>query len=79
MMDVRPRDRRRQRSARVASLVVLRLLGLAIVVSLLLLAPAAAGPVDPERCAYGAISAIGPVDAHGNGDTTPEVACMTAP
>lgn len=78
-MEVRSPDRRRQRRARVASLLVLRLLGLAIVVSLLLLAPAAAGPVDPERCAYGAISAIGPVNAEGNGDTTPDVACMTAP
>ncbi len=58
---------------------MLRLLGLAIVVSLLLLAPAGAGPVDPERCADGAISAIGPVDAEGNGDTTPDVACMTVP
>ena len=27
-------------------------------------------------CRYGAISAIGPVDAQGHGDTTPEVACL---
>jgi len=48
-----------------------------IVVSLLLLAPASAGQVEPEHCPYGAISAIGPVDAEGNGDTTPDVVCMT--
>ncbi|HEY8103240.1 MAG TPA: hypothetical protein VIE18_01910 [Gaiellaceae bacterium] len=56
---------------------MLRLVGLAIVVSLLLLAPASAGQVAPETCAYGAISAIGPFDAQGNGDTTPDVACIT--
>ena len=56
---------------------MLRLVGLAIVVSMLLLAPASAGYVEAERCAHGAISAIGPVDEHGNGDTTPDVACLT--
>ena len=56
---------------------MLRLIGLAIVVSLLLLGHASAGEVAPENCPYGAISAIGPVDAEGNGDTTPDVACMT--
>jgi hypothetical protein len=56
---------------------MLRLVGLTIIVSLLLLAPASAGQVEPEHCAYGAISAIGPVDADGNGDTTPDVACIT--
>jgi len=56
---------------------MLRLVGLTIVLSLLLLAPASAGQVEPEGCPYGAISAIGPVDAQGNGDTTPDVACMT--
>jgi hypothetical protein len=58
---------------------MLRLVGIAIVVSLLLLGHASAGQVEPENCRYGAISAIGPVDAAGNGDTTPDVACITAP
>lgn len=56
---------------------MLRLAGLTIVLSLLLLGPASAGQVEPERCTYGAISAIGPVDAEGNGDMTPDVACLT--
>jgi hypothetical protein len=58
---------------------MLRLVGIAIVVSLLLLGSASAGQVDPASCQYGAISAIGPVDLEGNGDTTPDVACMTEP
>jgi len=53
-----------------------RLLGVAIGVSLVLLAPASAGQVEGEQCPYGAISAIGPVDAAGNGDTAPDVACL---
>lgn len=57
--------------------MLLPLVGLTIVIALLLLAPASAGQVEPEHCPYGAISAIGPVDAEGNGDTTPDVACMT--
>jgi hypothetical protein len=56
---------------------MLRLVGLTIVLSLLLLAPAAAGEVEPQHCAFGAISAIGPVNAEGKGDATPDVACMT--
>lgn len=56
---------------------MLRLVGLAIVVSLLLLGHASAGQVKPEECSYGAISAIGPFDAEGRGDTTPDVACIT--
>ena len=71
------RARRPSRSGRLASSLAVRLLGLAIVLSLLLLAPASAGQVEPERCPYGAISAIGPVDAQGKGDTTPDVACIT--
>ena len=36
--------------------------------------PAAPGPhVD---CRYGGISAIGPVDEQGRGDTTPDVLCL---
>lgn len=35
---------------------------------------AASGPhLD---CQHGAISAIGPVDAQGRGDTTPDVRCL---
>jgi hypothetical protein len=74
-MDIHPAERRWTRHGRAASLL-LPLVGLTIVVSLLLLAPATAGQVEPEQCPYGAISAIGPVDAEGNGDTTPDVACM---
>jgi len=70
------RTRRPSRSGRLASSLALRLLGVVIVVSLLLLAPASAGQVEAEHCTYGAISAIGPVDAEGNGDTTPDVACI---
>lgn len=55
---------------------MLRLVGVLIVASVLLLAPASAGPVEPESCPHGAISALGPVDAQGRGDTTPDVACL---
>lgn len=71
------RTRRPSRSGRLASSLAVRLLGLAIGISLLLLAPASAGQVEPEHCPYGAISAVGPVDAQGKGDTTPDVACIT--
>jgi hypothetical protein len=56
--------------------VLLRLLALAVLVSVLMLGPASASPVAPETCALGAISALGPVDAEGNGDTTPDVRCI---
>ena len=36
-------------------------------------------PGQPVPCTHGGISAIGPVDAQGRGDTTPEVACLPAP
>ena len=72
-----PEDRCRRTRARVASVLMLRLVALAIAVSLLLLGSASAGEVDPAACPYGAISAIGPVDENGNGDTTPDVACST--
>jgi hypothetical protein len=55
---------------------MVRFVAIAIVLSLLLLGSASAGQVDPTSCQYGAISAIGPVDAQGNGDTTPDVACI---
>ena len=75
-MSAPPRDRRSIRSGRAASPLAVRLLGVAIGVSLVLLAPASAGQVEGEQCPYGAISAIGPVDAAGNGDTAPDVACL---
>jgi hypothetical protein len=75
-MEIHPAGRRWTRRGRAVSLL-LPLVGLTIVIALLLLAPASAGQVEPEHCPYGAISAIGPVDAEGNGDTTPDVACMT--
>jgi hypothetical protein len=53
-----------------------RLLALAVLAAFLLLAPASAAPVVPEDCPVGAISAIGPVDASGRGDTTPDVRCL---
>jgi hypothetical protein len=50
-------------------------LGAAALASLFLFAQAAASGPQPE-CVHGAISAIGPVDAQGRGDTTPDVACL---
>ena len=37
---------------------------------------AQAGSGAGPACQFGAISAIGPVDANGNGDTTPEARCL---
>jgi hypothetical protein len=56
--------------------MVLRLLALAVVLSVLTLGQASASDVAPEQCQYGAISAIGPVDTAGNGDTTADVRCL---
>lgn len=55
---------------------MLRLIVLALLASFLLLGPAAASGVEPENCPYGAISALGPVDAEGRGDTEADVACV---
>lgn len=41
----------------------------------LLLAQASASVATPQ-CHYGAISALGPVDESGAGDTTPDVRCI---
>jgi hypothetical protein len=76
-MENPPEDRCRRGGAHVPSIVMVRLVAVAIVASLLLLGSASAGQVDPAACRYGAISAIGPVDANGNGDTMPDVACIT--
>jgi hypothetical protein len=57
--------------------MLLRLLAIVVLLSVLTLGPASASDVEgPERCTAGAISAIGPVDAAGNGDTTPDVRCL---
>ena len=50
-------------------------LGAATLASVLLFAQTAASEPHLE-CRYGAISAIGPVDAEGRGDTTPDVRCL---
>ena len=41
----------------------------------LLLAQASASDSAPQ-CQFGAISALGPVDENGQGDTTPDVRCI---
>jgi hypothetical protein len=56
--------------------MLLRLLAIAVLASVLTLGQASASDVAPERCAHGAISAIGPVDAEGNGHSTPDVRCL---
>jgi hypothetical protein len=43
--------------------------------AMLLLGQASASDSGPQ-CQYGAISAMGPVDAAGHGDTTPDVRCI---
>ncbi len=52
----------------------------AILTSVVLLAQASAsdsGSTHGADCPQGAISAIGPVDADGRGDTTPDVSCIS--
>jgi hypothetical protein len=56
--------------------MLLRLLALAVLASVLSLGSASASGVRPETCPAGAISALGPVDAAGNGDASAEVACL---
>jgi hypothetical protein len=54
--------------------LVAALLGAAV---LLAQASASASGDDPVAdCPHGAISAIGPVDVEGRGDTVPDVACI---
>ena len=56
---------------------VLWLLAFVLVVTLAWVVFAAqAGSGAVPACQFGAISAIGPVDANGNGDTTPEARCL---
>ena len=47
----------------------------ALLASVLLFAQASASGSGGD-CPNGAISAIGPVDAQGRGDTTPDVSCL---
>jgi hypothetical protein len=56
--------------------MLLRLLALGVIVSVLAIGQATASAVAPEQCTVGAISALGPVDADGNGDTTADVRCI---
>ena len=50
-------------------------LGGAVLASIVLFAQTASSGPHLE-CQYGAISAMGPVDAQGRGDTTPDVRCL---
>lgn len=53
------------------------LLALALVVALTCVVFAAHARSRPvAACEFGAISAIGPVDQNGSGDTTPETRCL---
>jgi len=54
---------------------LLIVLAAAVSSAVLLAQASASAPAGPD-CAYGSISAIGPVDEHGNGDTTPDVRCI---
>jgi hypothetical protein len=46
------------------------------VVALVLVSGPSASEAAPEDCPYGAISAVGPVDAEGAGDAMPDVRCL---
>ncbi len=50
-------------------------LGAAALASVVLFAQTAASG-SHTQCQYGGISAIGPVDAQGRGDTTPDIRCL---
>lgn len=56
--------------------MLLRLLALCVLVSVLSISQATASSVAPEACPAGAISALGPVDANGRGDTAADVRCL---
>ena len=66
--------RRLARRARPAAWLVLVLVA-AVLASLVLLTQASAGEPGAD-CRHGAISAIGPVDADGRGDASPETSCL---
>jgi hypothetical protein len=68
-----------RRRASATALVVLLVLVAAVLGAAVLLAQASASQsgADPVAdCPHGAISAIGPVDVAGRGDTVPDVACI---
>jgi hypothetical protein len=56
--------------------MLLRLFAIAVLAAVLAIGSASASEVTPESCPYGAISAVGPVDAEGNGDGTADVSCL---
>jgi hypothetical protein len=68
-----PGRRRRLRRPRMTWLLVLVA---ALLMSFVWFAHASASGSEVTDCPYGAISAIGPIDAQGRGDTTPDVACI---
>jgi hypothetical protein len=74
MSYLEPGKRRRALRPRPAAWLVLVLVA-AVLASLVLLAQASAGEAGAE-CRYGAISAIGPVDADGRGHAVPETICL---
>jgi hypothetical protein len=74
MSYLEPGKRRRAKRPRPAAWLVLGLVA-AVLASLVLLAQASAGEPGTD-CQYGAISAIGPVDAEGRGHAVPETSCL---
>lgn len=56
--------------------MLLRLLALGVLALVLASGASSSAFQPPERCPYGAISAIGPVDATGRGDATADVRCL---
>jgi len=74
MRYLEPGRRRRPRRPRPAAWIPLVIVA-AVLASLVLLAQASAGEPGAD-CQYGAISAIGPVDADGRGNAVPETSCL---
>jgi hypothetical protein len=68
-----PRERRRRRGIHHGFLVLL-LLALLLAVALFVSRTPASG--SQRDCEHGEISAIGPVDEQGRGQTTPDVRCL---
>lgn len=55
---------------------LLALLFLALLLAFALLVSRTSASGSPRDCEHGEISAIGPVDEQGRGQTTPEVVCL---
>jgi hypothetical protein len=51
-------------------------LSLALLLAFVLLVSRTTASGSPRDCEHGEISAIGPVDEQGRGQTTPEVLCL---